>query len=168
MDDVEFFSLSKGFALTPGLELLSPHLQGFAAESAWQERMKVLVDDQIEFPEQGDEYDALRVQTQRRADFKWFTGVRVTQYDTTASVYLSHNEYLAGKEHNTVFVVFRNRGGAGCFTKAFTFDEAREANAIQLFEKGKWTQCARLGGKLMPPWSIELFLLDPQLRSILK
>jgi hypothetical protein len=167
MNDIEFFSLSKGLKLTEGFELLTPEQQGMVVEGAWLERMKALVDDQLEVPKQGSEYDALRVSTGRRADVKFVRKVNITSYEQSASVYMSHNEYLAGREHNTVFTVFYNRGGAGALLKVFTFAEAKEAGAIQLYENGKYVQCARMGGVLKAPWSIELFLLDPALRKIL-
>lgn len=167
VDDIEFFSLSKELKLTAGFELLTAKQQGFVVDGVWKDQMTRLVADQVCIPPQGHEADAVRVSNGRPADVKWFTGVRYGKYENNASVYLSHNEYLYGKEHDTVYVIFCNRGGAGFCQKVFAWSAAKEVGAIQPYREGTWAFCKRTG-KEEPPWSIELFLLDPFLRDILK
>lgn len=165
MNDVELCSSVHVIALQDGFDLLTEKQQGFVAEYQWLAAMDYATCGALSVPEQGSEYDAMIIESGRRIDFKLFRGVHTNEYNSTAPVYLSHNEFLAGKEHDTLFVVFTPHFNGAKLTKIFSFSEAREAGAIQLYTEGTWVFSARTG-KTEPPWSIDLFILDPGLRAI--
>lgn len=107
----------------------------------------------ITVPAQGSEYDCMIFD--QRIDIKFFTGI----HQDRACVYMSHNEYLAGKEHDTLYCIVKKNGDKFQLIASITWSEAKALGALELFPNGRWAACQRLNGEEKAPWSINLFTL---------
>jgi hypothetical protein len=168
--DREFFSTVLAMRLPAGFELLQPKIKGMVIDGLWKDVLLETHGEGVLIPEQGLAFDAQRVSSGRYGDVKFCSGAYSTEYEVGARVYISHGEYLFGKKHDTMYIVYAIASDSpdqASLLCTFSFTEAKDAEAIKYYPEGKtWSFCQETG-KQMAPWSIELFLVHPGLRKVL-
>ena len=138
--------------LPSSFHLNSPSNKGLIVDEIWKNELSEL-SPRFYIPEEDDApYDAC-LDGKEWFDVKLIPA-REKSYHSSY-VYISHNEYLFGKKHDTRFVIYEEVGDIAKFLIVFTFACAKREGAITLFDQGKWVHC-KATGKLEAPWSIEV------------
>jgi L-cysteine desulfidase len=169
VSDAEWFSHPQlqEIPIDASIQHLQPNLRGIVCDGKWKDRLSQIYGNDVLIPEQGGSVDAQRILTSRDCDVKLFGNVISTEYDKHALVYISHAEYLHGKKHDTLFCCYQLNipvNNSISLISVFSFAEAKECSAIQLYTRGKWVHCEQTN-KQEPPWSIDLFMVNPKLRA---
>ena len=138
--------------LPPFFSLNNASNKGLVFDSLWKAWMKVYYQTVSIPPEDDAPYDACL--GDEYFDVKLIPE-KTKRLDQDYYVYLSHNEYLFGKEHDTTFDVYVEDGDMAERLIMFTFSFAKDLGAFELFADGKWVHC-KATGRTEPPWSINV------------
>lgn len=148
---------------TVGYSALDMSQRGLRFDAYFKRFMSAYSD--VTVPEERDSpYDIL-IGEDRFHDLKLVTDkgeARETDY-----AYLSHNEYLFAKDQeNFFYIVYRERADVGEARLAcvFSFQYAKDAGAIELFDSGKKVFC-KATGKHETPWSINITRVQQFLKN---
>lgn len=137
--------------LPENFNLSTSHNRGLILDTLWKHAI-VNEDPTITIPAEDDApYDALI--DGLYVDVKLIT---IKDHEVSASyAYISHNEYLFGKEHNTMFAVYQEGEHTAELIALFPFSYVKEIGAFDTFPNGKKVHC-KATGKLETPWSINV------------
>jgi hypothetical protein len=137
--------------LPENFNLSTSHNRGLILDTLWKKAI-VAEDPTITIPKEDDApYDALidGIYT----DVKLIT---IKDHKVSASyAYISHNEYLFGKEHDTTFVIYEEGSTEAELIAVFPFSYVKEIGAFDTFPNGKKVHC-KATGQLETPWSINV------------
>ena len=139
--------------LPPHFDLNKAHNKGLVFDGLWKAWMKVYHQNVIIPPEDDAPFDACLSDV--FYDVKLMPERSRLPHQHEYFVYISHNEYLFGKEKDTVYDVYVEDSDVAERLIQFSFSEAKELGAITLFADGKWVHC-KVTGQTEPPWSINV------------